>query len=1040
MDGRKHAQAMVGRARPLAELDGLLAATMEGRGRSAVILGEPGMGKTTLAEALADHAADSGAKVAWGWCSATEMPPFWPWRAILRELAPHHRLAADPPPRSSPDGLGLLRGDSGARARLFVSVIDALREIEGPLVLIVEDLQWADGASLLLLRTVIDALPGLRVLLVVTCRDEPHETGDAVLAVVRDLPTAVQRIRLEGLEVDEVAELVTRVLGPTATDELATVVHGRTGGNPFFVREVSRLLAARPATTDVPDGVREVLARRIARVSQDCQRILEVAAVAGDGVDMSLVMAVADNPADTALDLLEEAASARLLAGPPVDGRIWFTHALVREVLESSLGTARRAALHRALAEQLEATATDEDAAAGELARHWSAAFGPDAAERAAEWALRAARAARSRMGYEQAVDAYRIALRGQEIERTKVMLELGEAQMYAGDLEGSRQTFAQTAELARQAGRTSHLALAALGMGTGLGGFEVPLHNELQVQLLEEALGSLPERDGGLRAAAMGRLSLAYADSARERERIKLARSAVEMAGRVGDPCVESGALAAYCDTIAGPGQVVERFEAASRMLGIAERGHDSPCQLLARRLRVVALMERGDWPEVDAEVEAFARTSDRLMLPLYAWCVPLWRGARALMSGDFGAATRYADEAEAIGRRAGSANAALMVFTLRMWTHRTSGVLPTSFAAETHSIIKSVYDASLALAMGASYFAAAGELEEAALFFDRLMSRGLDSIMWHVGDAAIALDRADAAEEVARRLAPYEGLWVIDGIGGGVMGVTAHLLGRLAAFLGRTDEARRLLGRAIDAYHDSGAKPWLAKAEQDLAAIAGRTTRAAQAMEGLFHKYGRIWQLRWRDGEATVPDSKGMYDLSVLLARPGEPVHVLDLVAAGGGPQRAEVGGDTGPILDDQARAAYKRRLTELEADIAEAERDGESQLAGTLTEERDFLVRELAAAYGLGGRARTTGNRPSAPVRRSPCGSRRRSRRSGRYIRRWPATSSWPSPPGGSASTARRKPSPGTAKRGIATSYLAPSGQRRRTGRREASRSTS
>jgi tetratricopeptide (TPR) repeat protein len=864
----------------------------------------------------------------------------------------------------------LLRGDTGARARLFVSVIDALRGIDDPVVLIIEDLQWADGASLLLLRTVIDALPGLRVLLVATCRDEPNETGEEVLTVVRDLPTAVQRIRLEGLEVDEVAELVTRVLGPTATDELATVVHGRTGGNPFFVREVSRLLAARPSTTDVPDGVREVLARRIARVSQDCQRILEVAAVAGDGVDVSHVMAVADSSADIALDLLEEAATARLLAGPPADGQIWFTHALVREVLEASLGTARRAALHRALAEHLEATATDDDAAAGELARHWSATFGPDALERAAQWALRAARTARSRMGYEQAVDAYRIALRGKEIERTKVMLELGEAQMYAGDLEGSRLTFAQAAELARQSGRASHLALAALGMGTGLGGFEVPLHNELQVELLEEALTSLPERDGGLRAAVMGRLSLAYADSAREGERIKLARSAVAMAGRVGDPCVESGALAAYCDTMAGPGQLDERFDAAGRMLGIAERGHDSPCQLLARRLRVVALMERGDWPAVDAEIEAFARTSDRLMLPLYAWCVPLWRGARALMSGDFGAAGMYADEADAIGRRAGSANAALMVLTLRMWIQRTAGMPLTDLSAEVDAVIKSIHEIPLALAMGASYFAAAGDIDKSGLFFDRLMSRGLDAIpdecewlegMWHVGDAAIALDRADAAEEVARRLAPYEDLWVIDGIGGGVMGVTAHLLGRLAAFLGHANEARRLLARAIDAYRDAGAKPWLAKAEQDLAAIAGRTARAttSAALEGLFHKDGRTWQLRWRDGDATVPDSKGMYDLSVLLARPGEPVHVLDLIAAGGGPHRAAVGGDTGPILDDQARTAYKRRLTELEVDIAEADRDGEVQLAGELTEERDFLVRELAAAYGLGGRTRTTGD---------------------------------------------------------------------------------
>jgi hypothetical protein len=376
---------------------------------------------------------------------------------------------------------------------------------------------------------------------------------------------------------------------------------------------------------------------------------------------------------------------------------------------------------------------------------------------------------------------------------------------------------------------------------------------------------------------------------------------------------------------------------------------------------------MERGDWPAVDTEIEAFARTAERVMLPLYSWYVPLWRGARALMSGDFETAARCADEAETIGRRAGSANAELMVFTLRMWTHRTADVLPASFAAEVDAVSKLVQDSPVALGMGASYFAAAGEPAKAGLLFDRLMGRGLDAYpddcewlegMWHAGDAAIALGRADVAADVARELTPYEDLWVIDGIGGGVIGVTAHLLGRLAAFLGQAGDARRLLSKAADAYRGAGAKPWLAKAEQDLAAI-GVAVGPTASVEGLFRKDGRTWQLRWRDGEATVPDSKGMHDLSVVLARPGQPVHVLDLVAAVGGPPRAAAGGDTGPLLDGTARAAYKRRVTELETDIADAERDGAPQLVGTLTDERDFLVRELAAAYGLGGRPRTTGD---------------------------------------------------------------------------------
>jgi len=617
------APALVGRLRSLAELDGLLAAVPAGRGRAAVVLGEPGMGKTTLVEALADRAAAAGVQVAWGWCSTAEVPPFWPWRTLLRDVAPQHPIAADHA-FSDPGASGVLRGDAGARQTLFVSVIDALREAtrEQPTVLIVEDVQWADAASLRLLRTLVDALPAMPVLLVMTCRDEPLEVEEPAREFVRSLPTGVGRIRLSGLGRDEVAELVARILGGRATADVATAVHTRTGGNPFFVREVARLLDVQPASamTSVPEGVREVLERRIARLSDDGQRVLEIAAVAGDGGEVRLVAAVAGTSEGEVLTRLDEAVRGRLVAGPPTDGRVRFAHALVREVLEASLGGVRRAALHRMLAEQLERIAPDPEAVSGELARRWSVALGDDAGQLAAEWSLKAARAAKARLGYEQAVGAYRVALRGHDVDRIGVLLELGEVQMYAGALDGARDTFTESAELARDAGRAEDLARAALGLGTGMSGFEVRLYDEHQIGLLEEALRLLPTGDGVLRAAVLGRLSVAYAQVGQEERRLELAREGVEMARRLGDPCVEAATLAAYCDAVAGPDHVDDRLAAASRMLALTEGTRDLPCQLLARRLRVVVLMERGDWPAVDAEIAAYARTAARLMLPLYS------------------------------------------------------------------------------------------------------------------------------------------------------------------------------------------------------------------------------------------------------------------------------------------------------------------------------------------------------------------------------------------------------------------------------------
>jgi len=975
----RSAPALIGRSRSLAELDGLLTAVLAGRGRAVVVLGEPGMGKTTLVEALADRAAAVGVPAAWGWCSSAEVPPFWPWRTLLRDVAPQHPIAADHA-FSDPGTIGILRGDAGARQTLFVSVVDALREaaLERPAVLIVEDVQWADAASLHVLRTLVDALPAMPVLLVMTCRDDPLEVDESAREFVRSLPTGVDRIRLGGLGRDEVAQLVTRILGVRATPDVATAIHARTGGNPFFVREVARLLVAQPAsaTTAVPEGVREVLERRIARLSNDCQRVLEITAVAGEGGEVSLVAAVAGTSEADVVARLDEAVHGRLLAGPPSDGRVRFAHALVREVLEASLGGVRRAALHRALAEHLERVAPDPEAVSGELARHWSLALGDNAGQAAAAWSLKAARAAKARMGYEQAVGAYRVALRGQGVDRIGVLIELGEAQMYAGDLDGARETFGEAAELARDAGRAEDLAQAVLGLGTGMSGFEVRLYDEHQIGLLEEALRLLPAGDGVLRAAVLGRLSVACAQAGREEQRLGLASEAVEMARRLGDPCVEASTLAAYCDAVAGPDHADERLAAASRMLALTEGTRDLPCQLLARRLRVVALMERGDWPSVDDEIAAYARTSARLMLPLYAWCVPIWHGARALMCGDVASAHRFADAAEVIGHRAGSVNADLMVFSLRLWCYRAQG-RHTQFLSELGALLRQFYDNPTALGMAAGYLAAGGEMDEARTLFDRLVSKGLDAVafdcewlesMWCVGDAALALGRYDVAEEVARRLRPYAQLWAIDGIGGAVIGVTAHILGRLEAALGRPDEGARLLSAATERYRTCGAGRLLAEARaalaelEELPAVTAPATQpaaGASALVGELRRDGRIWSVRWRDHVATVPDSKGMRDLAVLLGRPNTPVHVLDLVEAAGGPPRAAAGADTGPVLDATARSAYRQRLTDLAQDIAEAELDGDQGRAAKLRDEQDFIAAELTAAYGMGGRVRTTGD---------------------------------------------------------------------------------
>ena len=226
---------------------------------------------------------------------------------------------------------------------------------------------------------------------------------------------------------------------------------------------------------------------------------------------------------------------------------------------------------------------------------------------------------------------------------------------------------------------------------------------------------------------------------------------------------------------------------------------------------------------------------------------------------------------------------------------------------------------------------FAESGDPERGRRHLHRLMGAGLDSLpvdsewvelLWSLGEAAMLLDERDAARAVHDALEPYADLWAVDGYGGACFGQVSELLARLAEYLDRPS--------------------------------AAPSDRAA------FVRTGTVWRLEFRGRAATVLDSKGMRDLAVLLGRPGQEVHVLDLVEASGGPARAEAGTNTGPMIDAAARSAYRRRLVDLEEEIDEASRDHDQGRLEKLGAEKDFLTAELSAALGLGGRTRVTGDR--------------------------------------------------------------------------------
>lgn len=1010
---------LVGRDREVVLLQRAVDDAVEGRARAVLIAGEPGIGKSALAEEAAAYATRAGARALWGQCWEGEgAPAFWPWVQIIRSYAADRRtddlytemgdgaadvarlvpevggrfLSLTPPGDSDPDQ---------ARFRLFDHVSRFLRAAAEaqPLVLVFDDLHWADRSSLMLLRFFAQAARGARVLVLCTYRDVELTPDHPLREAVTDLPG--ERIALRGLGRDDVATLIRDTTGSEPAAGLAEAVFGKTTGNPFFVKEVARLLDAQGRLDSgasgayaIPEGVRDVVRRRLAHLRQETVELLGAASVLGPDFDVDLVGRMTSHARGDVLDLLEGALAARVVAEQPdAVGRYAFAHALVRDVLYGDLGAATRAALHWRAGELLEQKHRGS-AHVSEVALHLvkGAAAGDPA--KAAGVAISAARLAIGMYAWDQAADLFQRALDAHALAgpsdalRVQTMLELGEARTRSGDLAAARRTFEEAAELAAGLGMSGELAHAALGLGGGLGGFEVRLFDDRQLDLLARALAMQPSEDSAARAWLLARLSVASSFVRPIEERASLASEAIEIARRLGDRGALAYALSSLCDALSGPDHVAGRLAASTEMVELSTQPADGAAQcgiescttclcdpdfaLLGRRLRIVANLERGDVVAVDADIEPYARLSEHLRQPLYRWYNPLFRGMRAMMRGNLDEAERQLADVSALAGRTSSENADVLARVQRagLALERDD---PVSAEAEWRAIIGDVPD----LAKFPSYEAVAMMIE--CLFGDETRARELMSgwvrrggltttekdSEWlsaaaYAADGAIRLRHRAAAEHLYDVLLPYEDLFVVEAIAVRLMGSVAHYLGRLAALAGRPEEAERHLEQAIAAHEAVGAVLWAERSRAELAQVRGTPARAsspeAPPGEGVLRREGEFWTIAFDGAVTRLKDSKGLRDIAVLLAVPGREVAALDLIAADAGtPTRVE--GDAGEMLDDRARSEYKTRIAELQSEIDDPGADpGRAERA---REELAALAAQLSSAYGLGGRARKAGD---------------------------------------------------------------------------------
>ena len=500
----------------------------------------------------------------------------------------------------------------------------------------------------------VDATAGRAVTVLATWRSAETEDDAS------DLPPRVHRLPLGPLPLDQVAAVAREVAVGALPDDVLDRAARQSGGNPFFVREIVRMqVVGSPGSERVPRGVRDVLTRRLARLHSDTVEVLTAVAVLGTDADLPVLAATVDRPAATVVDLLDTAVRAGLVE-PPDRGTVRFVHGVVREVLLDGIGARRSAELHERAAAALERLRPEEDEA---LARHWAHVPGDAADERTVRYARRARDRARAAAALDQAVAFAELV--GARVDDLDDRLVLGDLRARAGDVARARTDLLAAAAGARTTGRDDLLARAALALSAGEGGFEVALHDPEMVLLLTEASRRLPA--GGLRARVRARLAVASSVSAPLEERLATARAAVAEAEDAADDGALLHALAAYADMIGGPRHVAERRSLADRMLELARRLGDANGELLARRFRLVALLELGDFPAADVEISAFDRLARSTHEPAHLWYPPLWRGMRALLAGREADAEAWADQVETLGARAQSVNAQMLMTTLR-------------------------------------------------------------------------------------------------------------------------------------------------------------------------------------------------------------------------------------------------------------------------------------------------------------------------------------------------------------------------------------
>lgn len=1014
--GHGHAGAfggvhLVGRDPLVEQLADAARAARDGSGSLVLLTGEAGIGKTSLARHLAS--GDHGLAVTWGRCSADAgAPPFWPWRDLVDPTADH-----DASSRRGDGGSTPFRYDALNRLR------DAIvgRAASEPALHVIEDLQWADVASVLLVGHLAGTIDAQPLLLVATLR-----TGEPLNPALADAVEEVRRtarvLELAPLATDDI-EAMMRMAGITPEPGLSSLIAKRTSGNPLFAAELIRTVSAErraAGTVDalaarVPERVSLLMAHRQARLPAAVADLLATAAVFGHDGDIRALADAHGLPIAAALELLEQGRAAHFLDTVGA-GRWQFRHQIVRDAVYQSLSSADRPQRH---VRALDALAKDAATPPAVLAAHALAALPLIDDERAAALAARAGQAALAQFAFEEALTWFEQALNATAASsaprwRAELLLLSAEAHRQIGSIDEARSAFGAAAEVTDDPDLVARAALGYASPGADLG---IAFRNDdpTTAELLQRAIAVQPEGDSSVTVQLEARLGAELYFSDEPGAAQKLTERALDRARRLGDPSAMCAALAVYHDAfVIGQAGLDAQLDESQELLEWARAAGTAPALLTAHRARVFDLLAAADMTAMEEEVVAFKRVADRLRVPAYDWWPVLWSAMRALLEGRHDDAERLGLEAYGVGERPFASLAMFNLSFLLFFLRREQGRL-TEIEALTRELAAERADIPALRVAHIFLLAEIGRTDEAADLLaavderalDRLRDRNWPASWFQLARAAMQTrDSAVASRLLDRR--PAERCVNVS--------LATVSLGAVDLAVAWAHHARGDLDAAEQAYRDAeqvnariGARSWLAQTRADLArllierdrpgdreaaepllGLAGRAAeriglapvlssldelrtrsvaprvddhRQAVATPAMFRRDGSVWNLAYGGRLVQMPHSRGLADLAHLLARPQEAVSVLELTGGEAAIQPASrVRGAV--ALDERARRQIKEHLRELDETIDEAERNHDGVRVAMAKEERQRLAEAVARDLGLGGRSR----RVDDPVERA------------------------------------------------------------------------